>query len=73
MRARICLQTQAILLYRKHGKSQDIFAILVLLKKSSKKLLKKTSKKSRAFSTNYSALFCAFLAARKGHPPKSRR
>jgi capsule polysaccharide export protein KpsC/LpsZ len=35
--------------------------------------LKKSSKKCRAFSTNYSALFCAFWAARKGHPPKSRR
>lgn len=34
---------------------------------------KKSSKKCRAFSTNYSALFCAFWAARKGHPPKSRR
>ena len=35
--------------------------------------MKKSSKKCRAFSTNYSALFCAFLATRKGHPPKSRR
>lgn len=34
---------------------------------------KKSSKKCRAFSTNYSALFCTFWAARKGHPPKSRR
>lgn len=34
---------------------------------------KKSSKKCRTFSTNYSALFCAFWAARKGHPPKSRR
>ena len=34
---------------------------------------KKSSKKCRAFSTNYSALFCAFWAARKGRPPKSRR
>lgn len=35
--------------------------------------MKKSSKKCRAFSTNYSALFYAFWAARKGHPPKSRR